>query len=152
MICVLMPFWTSLLVRTAAWVILLQKAGVVNDALIWLGFVDQPLGTVGYVAAGLELAAQVEAGEIAAPDRIYIATGTMGSAGGLALGTRFLYYYLSGMGGGKIQSLILTAILLIVGFQTCMIGLVADLINFNRRILEETLYRIRRLELAEDEP
>jgi 1-aminocyclopropane-1-carboxylate deaminase/D-cysteine desulfhydrase-like pyridoxal-dependent ACC family enzyme len=44
------------------------------------------LGTVGYVAAGLELAAQVEAGEIDAPRRIYIATGTMGSAGGLALG------------------------------------------------------------------
>ena len=44
------------------------------------------LGTVGYVAAGLELAAQVNAGEINAPTRIYIATGTMGSAGGLALG------------------------------------------------------------------
>jgi D-cysteine desulfhydrase len=44
------------------------------------------LGTVGYVGAGLELAAQVEAGEIDAPARIYMATGTMGSAGGLALG------------------------------------------------------------------
>ena len=44
------------------------------------------LGTVGYVAAGLEFARQVGAGEILAPSRIYIATGTMGSAGGLALG------------------------------------------------------------------
>jgi D-cysteine desulfhydrase len=44
------------------------------------------LGAVGYVGAGLELAAQVEAGEIDAPARIYMATGTMGSAGGLALG------------------------------------------------------------------
>ena len=44
------------------------------------------LGTVGHVRAGLELAAQVAAGEIGAPERIYIATGTMGSAGGLALG------------------------------------------------------------------
>jgi D-cysteine desulfhydrase len=44
------------------------------------------LGTVGYVAAGLELASQVEAGEIDAPARIYIAAGTMGSAAGLALG------------------------------------------------------------------
>lgn len=43
-------------------------------------------GAAGYVGAGLELAAQVEAGEIDAPARIYIATGTMGSAGGLALG------------------------------------------------------------------
>ena len=44
------------------------------------------LGTVGYVNAGLELAAQITALEIPAPDRIYIATGTMGSAAGLALG------------------------------------------------------------------
>ena len=44
------------------------------------------LGTVGYVNAGLEFAAQVAAGEAPCPDRIYIATGTMGSAGGLALG------------------------------------------------------------------
>lgn len=44
------------------------------------------LGTVGYVNAGLELAAQIAAAEIPAPDRIYIATGTMGSAAGLALG------------------------------------------------------------------
>ncbi|NCF23208.1 MAG: pyridoxal-phosphate dependent enzyme [Gammaproteobacteria bacterium] len=44
------------------------------------------LGAVGYVGAGLELADQVNAGVIEAPARIYIATGTMGSAGGLALG------------------------------------------------------------------
>ena len=44
------------------------------------------LGTVGHVRAGLELATQVGTGEIDVPDRIYIATGTMGSAGGLALG------------------------------------------------------------------
>lgn len=44
------------------------------------------LGTAGYVAAGLEFAAQVGAGDIRAPARIYMATGTMGSAGGLALG------------------------------------------------------------------
>ncbi len=44
------------------------------------------LGAVGFVNAGLEIAAQVAAGELAAPDRIYIANGTMGSAAGLALG------------------------------------------------------------------
>lgn len=44
------------------------------------------LGTVGYVNAGLELAGQIAAGETRAPTRIYIATGTMGSAVGLALG------------------------------------------------------------------
>ena len=44
------------------------------------------LGAVGFVNAGLELAGEIAAGEIALPDRIYIATGTMGSSAGLALG------------------------------------------------------------------
>lgn len=43
MILVLLPFWTSLLVRTTAWVVLLQKDGPVNGLLQWLGLVDQPL-------------------------------------------------------------------------------------------------------------
>jgi putative spermidine/putrescine transport system permease protein len=45
-ILVLLPFWTSLLVRTAAWVIVLQKAGIVNDALIGLGLVEEPLALI----------------------------------------------------------------------------------------------------------
>jgi len=40
MICVLMPFWTSLLVRIVAWMIMLQQQGVVNDTLVWLGILD----------------------------------------------------------------------------------------------------------------
>jgi len=44
------------------------------------------LGATGFVNAGLEIAAQIAANEIACPDRIYIANGTMGSAAGLALG------------------------------------------------------------------
>ncbi|MFO1162212.1 MAG: ABC transporter permease [Reyranellaceae bacterium] len=43
MILVLLPFWTSLLVRTTAWVVLLQKDGPVNGLLQWLGLIDQPL-------------------------------------------------------------------------------------------------------------
>ena len=39
MICVLLPFWTSLLVRTASWMILLQQQGIVNDFLVWTGLV-----------------------------------------------------------------------------------------------------------------
>lgn len=41
-ILVLLPFWISLLVRTAAWVVLLQKEGMINDSLLWLGLVDEP--------------------------------------------------------------------------------------------------------------
>lgn len=40
MILVLLPFWTSLLVRTTAWIVLLQREGVVNDILVWLGIID----------------------------------------------------------------------------------------------------------------
>ena len=40
MIAVLLPFWTSLLVRTTAWIVLLQSHGVINDFLIWVGVVN----------------------------------------------------------------------------------------------------------------
>jgi putative spermidine/putrescine transport system permease protein len=46
LILVLLPFWTSLLVRTGAWVVLLQREGVVNDALIALGVIREPLQLV----------------------------------------------------------------------------------------------------------
>ncbi|MEH6497715.1 MAG: ABC transporter permease, partial [Pseudomonas marincola] len=40
LILVLLPFWTSLLVRTSAWKVLLQQQGVINDALVWMRIVD----------------------------------------------------------------------------------------------------------------
>lgn len=40
MILVLLPFWTSLLVRTSAWKVLLQQQGVINDILVWLGMIS----------------------------------------------------------------------------------------------------------------
>jgi len=40
MICVLLPFWTSLLVRTSSWMVLLQQQGPINDLIVWLGIVD----------------------------------------------------------------------------------------------------------------
>lgn len=82
------------------------------------------------------------------PLRVFLFIGTVLILGGLALGGRFLWFYIQGLGGGKVQSLILTGVLLITGFQTCLIGLLADLIGFNRKILEEMLYRVRRMELA----
>ncbi|MDK9695860.1 MAG: ABC transporter permease [Siculibacillus sp.] len=54
-IFVLLPFWTSLLVRTAAWIVLLQENGVVNSMLVWLGVLDTPMrlifNRVGVVVA-----------------------------------------------------------------------------------------------------
>lgn len=80
------------------------------------------------------------------PLRVFFATGGLMILLGLAGSLRFLYFYLHGQGAGHIQSVILSAVLLIVGFQVLLIGLVADLIGFTRKIQEETLYRVRRLE------
>ncbi len=78
------------------------------------------------------------------PLRVFMTTGALLIAGGLALGVRFLVYFIGGSGAGHIQSLILAAVLSIVGFQVCLIGLIADSVSMNRRMLEETLYRTRR--------
>lgn len=53
MITVLLPFWTSLLVRTYAWLVLLQKKGLVNDFAIGLGLWDEPLKIVHNMAGTL---------------------------------------------------------------------------------------------------
>ncbi|MGH6883148.1 MAG: hypothetical protein ACREFM_19655, partial [Hypericibacter sp.] len=64
--------------------------------------------------------------------------------------TRFLIAYLEGQGEGKIQSLVLGGALLVIGLTTFLIGMLADLINFNRQLLEMTLEKVRRLELAQN--
>ncbi len=46
MILVLLPFWTSLLVRTSAWVVVLQKEGLINQSLLWLGVIAEPVQLV----------------------------------------------------------------------------------------------------------
>ncbi|NVL26123.1 ABC transporter permease [Pseudomonas syringae pv. actinidiae] len=46
MICVLLPFWTSLIVRTAAWIVLLQSDGLINRSLMFFGLVDAPVQLV----------------------------------------------------------------------------------------------------------
>lgn len=69
-------------------------------------------------------------------------------AAGSLLGLRFLYIYVTMGGAGHVQSLILAAVLAIVGFQTLMIGLVADLIAGHRRITEDVLYRVKQLEVG----
>ena len=88
------------------------------------------------------------------PLRVFLTLGLIAIATGTALGIRFLYFYFAGMGGGHVQSLILTAILLIVGFQVILIGLLADLVGSNRKIMEETLFRVRatQLEFHESTP
>jgi hypothetical protein len=84
------------------------------------------------------------------PLRVFTILGFLLILAGMVPGFRFLYFFIFKGSAGHIQSLILSAILLIVGFQVLLIGLVADLISFNRKILEEVLYRLRRVELGTD--
>lgn len=65
---------------------------------------------------------------------------------GIAYILRYLYFVLIGDAAGHVQSLILASTLLIMGFLTFTIGLVADVISANRRLLQDTQYHVRRAE------
>jgi hypothetical protein len=82
------------------------------------------------------------------PLKVFTYIGGLVFLAGLAISTRFLYYYLfTAYAPGMVQSLILSAVLMIVGFQVALIGLLADVISANRKLLEDLLYRVRRMEL-----
>ena len=85
------------------------------------------------------------------PMRVFSILGGALLLGGTAIGVRFLYYYVTTGGAGRIQSLILAAVLLIAGFQAILFGLIADLIGSSRTMLEDALLRVRRLELERSE-
>ena len=70
---------------------------------------------------------------------------------GAILGIRFLILMLIGEGDGHIQSLILTAILIMMGFQTITIGLLGDTISANRKLLEDVQYRVRKMECGKSD-
>ncbi len=65
---------------------------------------------------------------------------------GLGIGIRFLYFFFTAGGAGHIQSLILACMLIMIGFMTFVIGLQADVISSNRKLLEDIQYHVRRLE------
>ena len=81
------------------------------------------------------------------PLRLFATIGAVTATAGILIGARFLFYYMLGAGDGKIQSLILAAALLIIGFQILVVGLLADLISANRRLIESTLLRVKKIEL-----
>jgi glycosyltransferase involved in cell wall biosynthesis len=73
------------------------------------------------------------------PFQFFLTLGSVLFFAGLGLGVRFLYFYMSGQRQGRIQSLILAAVLMIFGFQTALLAFIADLQSVNRRLLEELL-------------
>jgi glycosyltransferase involved in cell wall biosynthesis len=87
------------------------------------------------------------------PLKVFTYVGGTVFLAGVAIGLRFLYYYLFTVdSSGRIQSLILAAVLMIVGFQTVMIGLVADVLSSTRKLLDDLLYRVRTMELERRDP
>lgn len=61
---------------------------------------------------------------------------------------RFLYFYFSGDSSGRIQSLVLGSALLCIGFMTLVVGIIGDLVACNRRLIENTLERVKRIEAS----
>ena len=84
------------------------------------------------------------------PLRMFFILGTLLMLIGAIPVARFLYFYAIGQGGGHIQSLILGGSLVIMGFMSYLVSLIADIINFNRQLIEMTLQRVTELELKLD--
>ncbi|MHA1567621.1 MAG: glycosyltransferase family 2 protein [Alphaproteobacteria bacterium] len=75
------------------------------------------------------------------PLRFFASIGIALFGVGFLIGVRFLYYYFSGSGEGKVQSLILAGLLMGMGFQTILIAFVADLLAANRKLLEDVRFK-----------
>lgn len=106
-------------------------------------------GTLSYLGQSISTIFRIYA--LYEPLRFFALIGGALLLGGAAIGLRFLVFYVRDGGAGHVQSLILAAVLVIAGFQTVLIGLVADLLGSSRRMLEDALLRIRRMELEERE-
>ncbi len=84
------------------------------------------------------------------PLMVFSIIGSVLFLGGLAIGVRFLVFYFGGSGSGHMQSLILASTLMLLGFQTFIVGLQADIISANRKILEDVQYHVRKLDFDKD--
>jgi glycosyltransferase involved in cell wall biosynthesis len=90
------------------------------------------------------------------PFKVFVLLGSVLLLAGVGLGMRYAYFWM--LGGehlrGHLQSAVLSVLLLILGFQTLQWGVMADLIASNRKLIEDVLYRVRKMELRErsDDP
>lgn len=85
------------------------------------------------------------------PLRVFFLIGSVLFALGAWPIVRFLWFWWIGEGDGHVQSLVIGGVLLMMGFLTFMIGLVADLIHFNRQLIEMVLVRLKALEFRRDD-
>jgi glycosyltransferase involved in cell wall biosynthesis len=85
------------------------------------------------------------------PLKIFLGLGLLMMVIGMAPILRFVAHYFAGDGAGMIQSLIIGGALFVMGGVCAMFALIADLIAFNRLLLEQTLERVRKIEYALDQ-
>jgi glycosyltransferase involved in cell wall biosynthesis len=85
------------------------------------------------------------------PLKVFTYLGLLVFGVGFAVSLRFVYYYFLGEAFRHLGSLIAAAVLMIVGFQVLVIGLLADVISGNRKLLEDILYRVRTQQLPPSE-
>lgn len=97
---------------------------------------------------GRSMATMLRAYTMYKPLKVFMTMGAVIFSAGLLLSVRFLYYFFTGSGGGHIQSLIFAAVLMLLGFQTVLLGLLSDLIAANRRLLEDCLTKVKNIELG----
>jgi glycosyltransferase involved in cell wall biosynthesis len=86
------------------------------------------------------------------PLRFFTILGSVPFSIGFLLGVRWLVYFMIGTDRTRLPSLILTAILILLGVQLFLFGLVADLMGVNRRVLEDIQVRTRRAEIERKRP
>ena len=82
------------------------------------------------------------------PLQVFVTIGMVFLLVGGMLGGRFLIFYFGGNGNGHVQSLILTMLLIVIGVQSIMLGMQADVISANRKLLEDIQFRTKKLELG----
>tara|TARA_B100000686_G_scaffold354783_1_gene467195 strand:+ start:1702 stop:2664 length:963 start_codon:yes stop_codon:yes gene_type:complete len=78
------------------------------------------------------------------PLKVFTLIGGAAFLIGFAIGCRYLFFFFQGETAGHVQSLILSSILLIVGFQIIMMGVSAELISINRQLLEDIQLRVKK--------
>lgn len=84
------------------------------------------------------------------PLRFFGSLGVVTFVLGCVVVGRFMYFYAIGDGEGHIQSLILAGVLMIIGFQTVVLGLLGSSLGWTRKVVEDVLYRVKKIELTSD--
>lgn len=84
------------------------------------------------------------------PLMFFSTVGSILAVAGGALGIRFVVYWVQGVGAGHVQSLILSSMLIMLGVMTGVVGLLADVISANRKLLEDIQKRVRKLDYSDD--